>query len=120
MCHRDMQLPRESWCSSEIALNATPHSQAISYQKLPTHKTVTERMFNVCRNVCRNTCSICRSTVEPQGGGAFWCPLEPGGTTAERLKCECEFQAQESYVIEKLTSMWSRKVSSGGLLGKPT
>lgn len=24
------------------------------------------------------------------GAGAFWCPLEPGGTGAERLKCECE------------------------------
>lgn len=45
MCHRDMQLPIESWSSSEIALNATPHSQAI--QTLPTHNTVTERMFNV-------------------------------------------------------------------------
>lgn len=86
---------------------------------VPTHNTVTERMFNVCRNVCRNA-SICRSTVEPEGAGAFWCPLEPGGTGAERLKCECELQAQESYVIEKLTSMWSRKVLSGGLLGKPT
>lgn len=117
MCHRDMQLPIESWSSSEIALNATPHSQVI--QTLPTHNTVTERMFNVCRNVCRNA-SICRSTVEPEGAGAFWCPLEPGGTGAERLKCECELQAQESYVIEKLTSLWSRKVLSGGLLGKPT
>eukprot|EP00438_Fugacium_kawagutii_P028739 Skav229639 [mRNA] locus=scaffold649:287454:297572:- [translate_table: standard] len=24
------------------------------------------------------------------GAGAFWCPLEPGGAAAERLKCECE------------------------------
>ena len=29
-----------------------------------------------------------------RGSGAFSCPLEPGGPAAERLKCDCEPQAE--------------------------
>lgn len=26
-----------------------------------------------------------------KGPGAYWCPLEPGGTAADRAKCDCEW-----------------------------